>query len=145
MTEKYFKIVFRVFFFFLIFWPCRTHGILVPRPGIEPVPPAVKVQSCSYWNTREVQSHFFKSILLRLGLPWWLSDKEATCQCMRHRRQGSNPWVGKIPWRRKRQPGPVFLSGKPHWTEEPDQLQSMRLHRVGHNWSEGTVSTFVCP
>ena len=25
-----------------------------------------------------------------------------------------DPWVGKIPWRRKRQPTPVFLSGVFH-------------------------------
>jgi len=25
-----------------------------------------------------------------------------------------NPWVRKIPWRRKWQPTPVFLSEKPH-------------------------------
>ena len=25
-----------------------------------------------------------------------------------------NPWVGKIPWRRKCQPIPVFLTGKSH-------------------------------
>ena len=25
-----------------------------------------------------------------------------------------DPWVGKIPWRRKRQPTPVFLPGKSH-------------------------------
>ena len=28
------------------------------------------------------------------GLPWWLSGKESTCQCRRHR---FNPWSGKIP------------------------------------------------
>ena len=27
---------------------------------------------------------------------------------------GFNPWVGKIPWRRKWQPAPVFLPGKSH-------------------------------
>ena len=27
---------------------------------------------------------------------------------------GFDPWVGKIPWRRKWQPTPVFLPGKPH-------------------------------
>jgi len=32
------------------------------------------------------------------GLPWWLSGKESTCQC---RNSGFDPWVGKIPWRRK--------------------------------------------
>ena len=25
-----------------------------------------------------------------------------------------NPWVGKIPWRKKWQPTPVFLTGKCH-------------------------------
>ena len=25
-----------------------------------------------------------------------------------------NPWVGKIPWRRERQPTPVFLPGESH-------------------------------
>jgi hypothetical protein len=46
---------------------------------------------------------------ISLGLPWWLSGEEATCQC---RRQGLNLWVRKSPWRRKWQPIPVFLPGK---------------------------------
>ena len=29
-------------------------------------------------------------------------------------RLGFDPWVGKIPWRRKWQPTPVFLPGEPH-------------------------------
>ena len=45
------------------------------------------------------------------GLPWWLSGKESTCQC---RRPGPDPLVGKMPWRRKWQPTPVFLPGKFH-------------------------------
>ena len=40
------------------------------------------------------------------GLPWWLSGKESACHC---RRAGFNPWVRKLPWRRKWQPTPVFL------------------------------------
>ena len=44
-------------------------------------------------------------------LPWWLSGKESACQSRRHR---FNPWVGKIPWRRKWQPTPVVLPGKCH-------------------------------
>ena len=27
---------------------------------------------------------------------------------------GFDPWVGKVPWRRKWQPTPVFLPGNPH-------------------------------
>ena len=43
--------------------------------------------------------------------PQWLPGKEPTCQC---RRCGFDPWVGKIPWKRKWQPTPVFLPGKSH-------------------------------
>ena len=43
---------------------------------------------------------------------WWLSGKESACQCRRHKRGGFNPWVSKIPWRRKLQPTPGFLPGK---------------------------------
>ena len=42
-------------------------------------------------------------------LPRWLTGKESISQCRRHRRHGFDPWVGKIPWRRKWQPTPVFL------------------------------------
>ena len=37
-------------------------------------------------------------MVLLMGLPWWLSFKESACQC---RRLEFDPWVGKIPWRRK--------------------------------------------
>ena len=29
-------------------------------------------------------------------------------------RQGFDPWVGKVPWRRAWQPTPVFLPGESH-------------------------------
>jgi hypothetical protein len=48
------------------------------------------------------------------GLCRWLSGKESTCQCRRHRRFGFDLWFGKIPWSRKWQPIPVFLVGKSH-------------------------------
>ena len=35
-------------------------------------------------------------------------------QCRRRERPRFERWVGKIPWRRKWQPSPVFLPGKPH-------------------------------
>ena len=43
-----------------------------------------------------------------------------TSQCRRH---GFNPWIRKIPWRRKWQPTPVFLPGKSHG-QKPGGLQS---------------------
>ena len=49
-----------------------------------------------------------------VGLSRRLGGKESTCQCSRHKRCRFNPWVGKIPWRRKWQPTPVFLPGEFH-------------------------------
>ena len=43
-----------------------------------------------------------------------LAVKKTCLQCRRHKRRGFNPWFGKIPWRRKWQPTPVFLPGKSH-------------------------------
>ena len=39
------------------------------------------------------------------------SGKESAYPC---KRPGMDPWVGKIPWRRKWQPTPVFLPGESH-------------------------------
>ena len=49
-------------------------------------------------------------------LPRWGRDngKERTCPCRTSKRHGFNPWVGKIPWRQKRQPTPALLPGKSH-------------------------------
>ena len=57
-------------------------------------------------DSNHILSNGSKSML---GLPWWLSSKESACQCRRH---GFDPWVRKIPWRRKWQPTLVFLPGQ---------------------------------
>ena len=44
------------------------------------------------------------------GLPWGLRRKRIWLQCRRH---GFAPWVRTIPWRRERQPTPVFLPEEP--------------------------------
>ena len=43
-------------------------------------------------------------------LPRLLRGKD----CLQCRRPGFDPWVGKIPWRRKCQPALVFLPGESH-------------------------------
>ena len=64
------------------------------------------------------------------------SDGNSIClQCVR---PGFNPWVVKIPWRRKWQPIPVLLPGKFHGlrgSSEPGRLQFMGSPRVGHDWA----------
>ena len=49
-----------------------------------------------------------------LDFPSGTSGKVPACQCRRHKRRGFDPWVEKIPWRRKWQPTPLFLPGKSH-------------------------------
>ena len=52
----------------------------------------------------------------------------------RHNRQGFDPWVGKIPWRRAWQHTAVsILAWRIPWTEEPGGLESIGLQRVGHD------------
>ena len=63
------------------------------------------------------------------------SDKEPSRQRRRPKRRRLDPWVRKIPWRRKCQPTPVLLPGKKiSWPEEPGGLQSMGSQRdtTGH-------------
>ena len=60
-----------------------------------------------WWISRHGKTFFICNPKGILGLPWWLSSKESTCQCRKH-------WVGKIPWRREWQPTPVFLPGESH-------------------------------
>ena len=54
---------------------------------------------------------------LYFGLLWlnWLKKKI----CLQCRRPGFDPWVGKIPWRRKRLPTPVFWPKEFHGLYSP--------------------------
>ena len=56
---------------------------------------------------------------------------------------GLDPWVGKIPWRRKWQPAPVFLPGEAHrWRslvgysprgrKESDMTERLHFHFQNH-------------
>ena len=71
------------------------------------------------------------------------SGKEFACQC---RRCGFDPWVRKIPWRKKQQSSPVFLPGESHrqrslggyslWgCEESDMTEATTCTRCV--WSSG--------
>ena len=49
-----------------------------------------------------------------VGFPGGAVGKEVACRCRTPKRQEFDPWVGKIPWRRKWQLTPVFLPGGSH-------------------------------
>ena len=63
-------------------------------------------------------------VYLLPGLPKRCTSKESTCQRSRHRRCRFDPWVGKVPWRRKWQPSSSSLAWRIPCSEEPDGLQS---------------------
>ena len=69
----------------------------------------------------------------KIQLPWWLSGEESPRQCRRPR---FDPWVRKIPWRRKWQPTPLFLSVESDgWRSLVGYIQSTGLQRVRHDWA----------
>ena len=65
-------------------------------------------------------------------IPGGSAVKNSACECRRHRRHELNLWAGKIPWRRKWQPAPVFLPGKSHG-QRSLVGNSMGLQTVGHH------------
>ena len=72
-----------------------------------------------------------------MSFPGGASGKEPVCQCRRHKRFSSDPWVGKIPWRKEGMAThSSFLAWRIPWTEDPGGLESIVLHRVGHHWSD---------
>ena len=79
----------------------------------------------SYTTRRELLG-----CMVDIGLRCWLSGKESACQC---RRRGFDPWVRKIPWRRKWLPTPVFLPGESHGDRSMTGYQSTGSQRVGYN------------
>ena len=68
------------------------------------------------------------------GLPSCAIGKEPTCPCRIPKRQGCDPWVGKIPWTRERLPTPVLWPGEfhglysPRGCKESDMTEQLSLH-----------------
>ena len=67
--------------------------------------------SCSSRVTRDYE---IQELSFLKGFPGGASGKEYTRRRRRCQRCRFNPWVGKISWRRKWQPAPVFLPGESH-------------------------------
>ena len=52
---------------------------------------------------------------------------------MQRRRHAFDPWPGKIPWKRKRQPTPVFLPRKSHGQRSLVGYSPWGCKRAGHD------------
>ena len=76
-----------------------------------------------------ITRNYIQYLVMPCGLPRWLSGKESTYQYWRGR---VDPWVSKIPRRRKWQPTPVFLPGKSHEQRSLTDYSPWG-HRVKHD------------
>ena len=93
-------------------------------------------------NTQQQKCSFIKGSLVKWNhhklwcFQGCASGKESACQCRRRKRCMFDLWVGRIPWRRKRQPTQVFLPGNPinrgaWWTTVPGVAKSwIRLKQL---------------
>ena len=75
----------------------------------------------------------------------WVLDFPGGCvkeSASKHRRCGFDPWIRKIPWRRKWKPTPVFLPGKSH-----EQRSLMGYSPWAHKESDTQFSSVTqsCP
>ena len=68
-----------------------------------------------------------------MGFPDGASGKEPACQCRRWKSHGFDPWIRKIPWRRKMATHSSILG----WRIPMDRVAwwatDLRVARVGYN------------
>ena len=124
-------------------FPYLSHFYLHPSPP--PQNSGSKKHQHSYsfalcYNTiKYFQNHYSKlpSLINPLrkvqDFPGGASGKESACQSRRHNRREFNPWVRKIPQRRKWQPAPVYSC-----LENPidREAQWAIVHWVAKNWTQ---------
>ena len=70
--------------------------------------------------------------ILQARILGWVAMPPSRGNSLWCRRPGFNPWVRKMPWRRKWQPTPVFLSGESHGQRSLVSYSTWDC-RVGHN------------
>ena len=77
----------------------------------------IKKSPCWFSDNHPTRTFGWVSFLSRLSgspLPTWFARWRINLLCRRPRRCRFDPWVRKMPWRRKWQPTTVFLPGKSH-------------------------------
>ena len=74
-----------------------------PGSPVHGISPARLLEWVAISQSRD---YYNKFLLKNNGLPWWLRWSSV---CWQRGRPGFDPWVGKIPGRRKGHPTPVLL------------------------------------
>ena len=125
--------------------PCLCHFSLCQGPVINSIQKAKALRGFIWFLVLfSLQSH---NCLLPT-LKWMgskASSKEPACQWSRRQRRGFDPWVRKIPWRKRWQPPQVFLPGESYGQRRllaSHRPQSVRHDRsnLAFKWIEMAVS-----
>ena len=74
----------------------------------------VKESGHHHFASKDTKGRYLPNIMEQLGFPGGTGSKEPACQCRRRERCRFDPWSGRIPWRRARQPTAVFSPGESH-------------------------------
>ena len=113
--------------------------VMVPAPGLQQyLKGTSKAMRVGLWAVVHCILHYTKCpphnwslviAFLTLGSP----GGSGAQSCLQLRRLGFNPWSGRLPGEGNATHSRI-LAWRISWTEEPGELQSMRLQRVEHDW-----------
>ena len=130
---KAFKIL--ILFGHLCFWPhCTACWILVPQPGIEPMPPALEGQSLTHWTTRKIAACI-------------------SCAGCHHEERGSRDDQAKFPL--SGVPDPTPIASAPVTLSQPrmcdlcfwqnEMFNHLGMFRLVCELSHSVLSDSLCP
>ena len=108
--------------------------------GVKCSQPSFDLPAQSWVPTEDRQVLVWPLVLERL--PWWLRGQSVCLQCGR---PGFDPWIGKISWRRKWQPTPVFLPGESHGRRSLVGYSPRGSKKVRHDWATSLSLSLSLP
>ena len=130
-------------------WSLSDHSSLLPGHFKGTVHPYSVTHSPPSWPSREtsIACHICKEI----SMAWHICKLLGTLVNISWLRCGFDPWVGKVPWRRKWQPAPISLPRESHgWRSLADwspwgckELDTTEWHTQVNNKSHLILSGLI--
>ena len=111
----------------------KPHLITLSKVGCLPNLPGCRFTHC--------YNRLLHLMCVLSPFPGGASGKEPTCQCRIRKRREFDPWVGKIPWRRARQPTSLFLPEESHG----QRSLASYIPRIARSWTQlKWLSRHIC-
>ena len=114
----------------IIFQLVANNREVLPDPLSQKITGLVRRFLRRNMSSSKILCYIIISTEFQCRLPWWLRWYSVCLQCGRLE---FNPWVGKIPWRRKWQSTPLLLPGKSHGWRSLEGYSLWGCKRVGHD------------